>query len=101
MKKQNIFTKLPAGGGSEHFETLLSSDHFKLERIVSYGSATMEGEWYDQDHCEWVLLLKGSAGLHIEGDKEIHVLMQYLRQKSGCFRMNPADFCDLENPVVD
>ena len=26
---------------------------------------------------------------------------QYLRQKLHCFCMNPADFCDLKNPVVD
>jgi cupin 2 domain-containing protein len=75
VEKQNIFANLPVGVCREHFETLLTSDHFKLERIVSYGPATMEGEWYDQDHCEWVLLLKGSAGLQVEGDAEIHVLM--------------------------
>jgi cupin 2 domain-containing protein len=74
VEKQNIFENLPVGVGSEHFESLLTCGHFKLERIVSYGSATMEGEWYDQGHCEWVLLLQGSAGLQIEGDAQMHVL---------------------------
>jgi hypothetical protein len=37
----------------------------------------------------------------IASSSESGHLDQYLRQKSGCFRMNPADFCDLENPVVD
>ena len=32
---------------------------------------------------------------------EISFLEQYLRQKSRCFCMNPADFRSLENPLVD
>jgi len=68
MLAQNIFACLPIDIGHEHFETLLQSADFKLERIISHGQATVEGGWCDQDHAEWVLLLKGSAGLLIEGE---------------------------------
>ncbi len=31
------------------------------ERIISHGHVTPEGEWYDQDDDEWVLVLEGEA----------------------------------------
>ena len=55
-------------------ETLLKSEHFKLERIVSSGQATPSGEWYDQDTNEWVILLSGSAGLLFDGEEEIFIM---------------------------
>lgn len=71
MGKQNLFGGLPADVGREHFDTLLEAGGFKLERIVSYGQATPAGEWYDQDRPEWVVLLKGSAGLSVEGEEGV------------------------------
>ena len=76
LKIRNIFSLLPIDANREHFETLLECANFKLERIVSHGQATKEGEWYDQGHGEWVVLLKGSAGLLIEGEEEVRQLMQ-------------------------
>jgi cupin 2 domain-containing protein len=35
----------------------------KIERIVSRGHATPEGEWYDQERHEFVLLVQGAARL--------------------------------------
>lgn len=55
----------------EHFDLLLERTGVKIERIVSAGQATPEGEWYDQDWDEWVLVLQGRAGLLIEGQKEV------------------------------
>jgi len=65
---QNIFVGLPVDRSLEHIETLLQGMGFKLERIVSFGQGTLDGEWYDQDQPEWVLLLKGSAALLMEGE---------------------------------
>ena len=42
----------------------------RIERITSTGQATPEGEWYDQDTDEWVLLVEGAARLRIEGESE-------------------------------
>jgi cupin 2 domain-containing protein len=41
---------------------------FRIERIVSTGQMTLEGEWYDQDDDEWVLVVAGAARLRIEGE---------------------------------
>ena len=75
MEKRNLFDGPPVAPGREHFDLLLETAGFRLERIVSCAHATPAGEWYDQDHAEWVVLLKGSAGLSIEGEAAIHVLM--------------------------
>ncbi len=68
MKSGNLFADLPAAAEAEDFKTLLDGAGFRLLRIVSTGQATPAGEWYDQDDDEWVVLLKGRAGLLIEGE---------------------------------
>lgn len=60
---RNIFQEIPGGLSEEFGEELLRTGDFRLERIVSRGQASPPGFWYDQDHDEWVLLLKGSATL--------------------------------------
>ncbi len=74
MKSGNIFSKIPCFMQHEISETLLKSEHFKLERIVSSGQATAPGEWFDQNTNEWVILLSGSAGLLFEGEEEGSVM---------------------------
>ena len=64
MEQGNIFGNLPAGQMlHEVFETLVSSEGIRIERIISTGQATPEGEWLDQDRDEWVVLLQGAAVL--------------------------------------
>ncbi len=70
----NIFTDLRDKPADEQFATLLESPHFRLARIVSTGQASPEGEWYDQDRAEWVVLLKGRAGLRFEDETEDRTL---------------------------
>ena len=74
MKLNNIFSRIPSYMRDEISEMLLSTEHFKLERIVSSGQAAPEGGWYDQDTNEWVILLSGSAGLLIEGGIDLCVM---------------------------
>ena len=50
----------------ERFETLATSPAVRIERIVSHGQATPEGEWYNQPTNEFVTLLTGSARLCLE-----------------------------------
>ncbi len=59
----NLFDIKGLSADAEQFEELLSNTHIKLERIVSFGHPTPQGEWYDQDETEWVALIKGSATL--------------------------------------
>jgi cupin 2 domain-containing protein len=71
---RNLYRDIPAALPIESFEPLLQTGAFRLERIVSRGHATPEGEWYDEEQAEWVLLLQGSAGLRIEGRAEVIAL---------------------------
>lgn len=74
MKNGNIFADIPAQSVEELFETILEKPGIRVERIISYGQNTPEGEWYDQEHDEWVLLLSGSADILIEGEIEPRLL---------------------------
>jgi len=59
----NLFEDLPAQVRREVFDIILESSAFKLERIVSSGQSTPDGEWLKQDQNEWVTLLQGEAEL--------------------------------------
>jgi cupin 2 domain-containing protein len=62
----NIFqlpSLLPA---EEIFETLVPGCDVSIERIISCGQITPEGQWYDQERDEWVVLLQGKAEIDWE-----------------------------------
>jgi cupin 2 domain-containing protein len=58
---------LPA---SEVFEALIPDQGILIERIISVGQMTPEGEWYDQERDEWVVLLQGEAELGWEDGRQ-------------------------------
>ena len=58
---RNLFADLPLEGAEEVFTELVSGEKLRLVRIVSHGQSTPDGEWYDQDEYEWVMLLRGAA----------------------------------------
>lgn len=66
----NLFDHLPAPSRDEEFLELLSRPGVRIERIVSTGQSTPVDAPYDQAHDEWVLLLRGAAGLWLEGEGE-------------------------------
>jgi cupin 2 domain-containing protein len=74
IESGNLFDDLPERLDEEATETLMASGAMRLVRIVSTGQATAEGDWYDQDDWEWVVLLKGAAGLRFEGEAEVRAL---------------------------
>ena len=59
----NLFTPPSAfDPAREQIEVLLEREgKVRIERIVSEGHETPEGEWYDQEAEEWVALLEGEA----------------------------------------
>ncbi len=72
MRAQNLFSPPTARSNREVIDTLLEGGRFTLERIVSTGQVTPEGQWYDQPRDEWVVLLTGSARLMFEEeDKQL------------------------------
>ncbi len=64
--------------GEEQTDSLLHQPAFELERIVSRGNTTPEGEWYDQDRDEWVFVVLGRATLTFD--------------KAGTVHLNPGDY---------
>ena len=70
----NIFENIPDHIPKELFQKILLTKNFKVERIVSKGQSSPDNEWYDQEENEWVILLKGSAGLLFEGHEKVVVL---------------------------
>ena len=74
MEIRNLFIDIQSVRSTEIVETLLENGQFTLERIVSTGQSTQEGQWYDQGRDEWVILLSGGAGLFFEGEDEVKVL---------------------------
>ena len=70
----NLLHDLPTGSDAEQFTTLVDRAGARIERIVSTGQATPPGEWLSQPHDEWVLLVRGTATLLIEGGAEIRLV---------------------------
>ena len=66
----NLYAGIPDTLPAEALTELMSTQHARIERIVSRGQASPPGFWYDQDGDEWVMVLAGSAGLQIEGEAQ-------------------------------
>ena len=67
----NIFAPLPDARDGEVFTPLLDRGGVRIERIVSHGQATPEDAPFVQDADEWVVVLRGAAGLRIAGQAEV------------------------------
>jgi len=67
----NFFDDLPGTGDSEEFLELAAHRGVRIERIVSKGHVTPEGEWYDQAWAEWVLVAEGAAELTLADPDEV------------------------------
>ena len=76
----NIFDDLPHNMPTEFVQTITRAANVRIERIVSQGHASPEEFWYDQDHPEWVVVLKGSARL---------------RFADALIEMKPGDFVNI------
>ena len=67
IKKGNLFSHIPKLLPDEElFEVLAVGKKMKIERILSHGHITPEGEWYDQDRDEWVWVVQGEAVIDYE-----------------------------------
>jgi cupin 2 domain-containing protein len=62
VKSSSLRDGLPAAPQAEELvEILMEAPGLRLERIVSTGQATAEGDWYDQAWDEFVVLVSGAA----------------------------------------
>ena len=100
MQSANLFDRLPGSGSDEELTTLVERAGSKLVRIVSTGQATPKGVWYDQDDNEWVVVLRGGAGLRIEGEDDVRVLSagDYVDIPAGL--RHRVEWTDTDEPTV-
>ena len=69
---KNIFSNIPESIHDELFEDIISTENFRIKRIISSGHTTPKDKWYNQDKNEWVIVLKGNAELlFVEGNQII------------------------------
>jgi len=71
---KNLFDGIPDFLADEKIDGLLETSAGRVERIISRGQASPPGFWYDQDEQEWLLLLRGSAGLRFSGQDDTVIL---------------------------
>jgi cupin 2 domain-containing protein len=79
---KNIFKDIPTDLPDELVETIAETNGIRIERIVSRGHSSPEGYWYDQEDNEYVILLKGKAGLKFE-------------KMDGITVMQPGDYMNI------
>ncbi len=65
LARGNLFEAAAPTTG-ERFDVLARFGAAEIERILS--SATPDGEWYEQEHDEWVVLIRGTARLEVDGE---------------------------------
>ena len=100
MEVRNLLADLPLDAAEEVFTELIRSENFRLVRIVSNGQTTPEGQWYDQDESEWVVLLAGAAKLLFDGEAEPRTL-----KPGDCAHIPPhkkhrVTWTDTQQPTV-
>lgn len=70
----NFLKNIPEKSNEEIFQTVVSNENIKIERIISYGQRTPENYWYDQDEDEFVMIIKGEAKIKYDDGKIYHLL---------------------------
>ena len=96
----NLFDGLPRALPAERVDVLVETPAFRLERIVSTGHATPVGEWLAQERDEWVLVLRGGAGLRFEGEAGPHVLRPGDHVVIPARRRHRVEWTDPAEPTV-
>ena len=69
--KRNIFRDIPHDLPEELVEIIAERNTTKIVRIVSKGQNSPADFWYDQAKNEFVMLLRGKAGLVFEGENNV------------------------------
>ena len=85
---------------TEIFTPLFPDHGVLIERIVSSGHETAEGEWYDQDRDEWVVLLRGGARVCFEDSAEMVTLAPGDTLSIAAHRRHRVEWTDVDQPTV-
>lgn len=68
-----LLDNIPNEASQEIFQTIVSNENVKIERIVSHGQTTQESYWYDQKDDELVVLIKGKAVIQYDDGQEFEL----------------------------
>jgi cupin 2 domain-containing protein len=71
---KNIFEDIPVNMTEELVEIISETDNIRIERIVSRAHSSPNDFWYDQEKNEYVIILKGKAGLAFEDRDDVIVM---------------------------
>jgi cupin 2 domain-containing protein len=96
----NIFSGVPLDLPEEIMKVLLQTEIFRLERIISTGQTTPQGEWYDQDTHEWVLLLTGGAKLLLENGAKMIIMKPGDYVYIPAHRRHRVEWTDPAQPTI-
>jgi cupin 2 domain-containing protein len=96
----NLFADLPRRLGTEQFDVLVASGRTRLERIISTAHATPAGRWDKQTTNEWVVVLRGSAGLRFEGTDAVTVLREGDHLVIPAQLRHRVEWTDVSQPTV-
>ena len=88
----NIYNYTQPKVGEEKIQTLFEQDNITINHIASH--ALENGEWYDQDEDEWLVLIKGEALLSFE-EKDVNLIQgdtYFIKQhQKHCVKKTSAD----------
>ena len=80
----NLLTAIPEHLPVELFESIYQNSSIHIERIISKGHNTANGQWYDQAWDEWILLIQGQATLVFQHNP------QPFHMKTGDYLLIPS-----------
>lgn len=100
MELGNLFRDVPESLPEELFETLAEHGQVRIERIVSRGHASPEDFWYDQEQHEFIVVVAGSARLHIEGEPEPRELTVGDYLNIPAHQKHRVDATDASEPTI-
>jgi cupin 2 domain-containing protein len=74
ISSKNIFKDIPVNMTEELVEIISETDNIRIERIASRAHSSPNDFWYDQEKNEYVIILKGKAGLAFEDRDDVIVI---------------------------
>jgi len=66
IEKQTLSTQSLDAADHETCTTLLEKSGVRIVQITSHGQVSPPDFWYDQEHEEWVTIMRGEATLQIQ-----------------------------------
>ncbi len=96
----NLFDGLPGRRPDEIVDVLAEAEAVRIERIVSTGQATAPGQWFDQERAEWVVVLRGRAGLRFEDEADARTMQPGDHVTIAAHRRHRVEWTDPDQPTV-